>query len=158
TLTDKAARDRKLPMSVEVCVVHGRIAVLALSGDNNDETVPFSVKYWVQRFGPPNIVTWSYMDWTYRNLIWSKIGLALEARIETNNLSRDPDQVYAEAIIYFPPAQSAGDLSSWPFSGLRHTPPNVSNDTNIFDENPFDFNAMLGAETPSPIALPTQQP
>jgi len=143
-LTVKAARERKLPGSMETCIVDGRVAVLALSGDN-DDTAPPSVPYWIQRFGIPDIVTWSYMDWSYRDLLWSKVGLALEVRIDTTDLAHHPDQVYAEIIVFFPPSKNAGDLSSWPYSGLHKIAPTVPNDKGIStDENPFNFDAMVG--------------
>lgn len=148
-LTPRASRERKIPEAMEVCIVNGKVAVLSLSGDNDELASP-SLLYWVQKYGPPNIVTWSFKDWKYRDLVWSNLGLALEVRIDTPDPANKPDQTYVESVIFFPPAQNQNDLLSWPYLGLREIAPTSPNDSGFFDKNPFHFESILVAATSAP--------
>jgi hypothetical protein len=151
TLTSKASRERKLAASMEACFIGWKVAVLALSGDSDEFATP-TVQYWIAQYGIPDIITWSYSDWGYRTLVWPKVGLALEVRLDDRllDLKNYPYTIYAETIIFFPPISRVEDLLGWPYSGLIQTLPTVPNDGGYPTvADPFNFEVLVSTEEPT---------
>ncbi len=147
TLTSRASMDRRLATGVEACVVNWKIAALAITLINDSDLSP-KMEDWIAHFGIPDVVTWSHgEEWRYRDLLWSKAGLAL--KVDTATLH--DRWVSVNLVVFFPPVRSAGELStSWPYTQLRRTPPKGINEGYPEEANPFNFRAILATVTAQP--------
>lgn len=121
--------------------------------------VPFGIKQMVERYGIPDVVTYSE-DPTLRVAFWFEQGIAGAFYVEYDNPISEYPPAFGvlNKIVYFPIQEVEGYENRYPFN--RTYPEEdymiefaswVSNSLNVpTNQNPFNFDAMLESLTPTP--------
>ena len=117
SLTREVAQSRRIAQGAKTCLINNKIAALYLSVGFDSELPDTDYESWKNKYGEPNIVTWSTSgDWYRRTVIWNSPGVIVDVDI-IGSVDEIP-AAQVNGVVFFLPLNGDDLASVWPYNQL----------------------------------------
>jgi hypothetical protein len=142
----RLAEQQQVPTRLTACVIDGVVWLVQVSMyyDNN----PYTLVAFVQKYGLPDVVTWSESPQT-RLVFWFEFGIMAEVNIDKSRDILSYEDILS--IVYFPVQDIDGFQNRYPFNLTRTTPAftdEILRPPLSTDQNPFNFSEFQSESSP----------